>query len=165
MVVITGFAHYIPNSFTPDGDGVNDVWTPVIKGYNAGNLTIYNRWGKAVYNSDDLSKPWTGGDEWERLRPGEGSDKYLNLKRTRLDGPSHCISSAGGNTSTASITHPTEKRKFSIAELRRIGGFPDDFVLTGTFAQQWERIGRAVPPVMMMHIANTIKEEILCKIK
>lgn len=112
----------------------------------------------------DISK-YAIGDEWERLRPGEGSDKYLNLKRTRLDGPSHCISSAGGNTSTASITHPTEKRKFSIAELRRIGGFPDDFVLTGTFAQQWERIGRAVPPVMMMHIANTIKEEILCKIK
>jgi gliding motility-associated-like protein len=68
-VVITGFAHYIPNSFTPDGDGINDVWTPVIKGYSSGSLTIYNRWGEAVYNSDDLSKPWMGG--------AIGSDYYV----------------------------------------------------------------------------------------
>jgi DNA (cytosine-5)-methyltransferase 1 len=57
----------------------------------------------------------------------------------------------------------TEKRKFSIAELRRICAFPDDFQLTGAFAQQWERLGRAVPPVMMSHIAATIRDEILCK--
>lgn len=62
-------------------------------------------------------------------------------------------------------THPTEKRKFSIAELKRICAFPDDFILTGTYAQQWERLGRAVPPVMMSHIAATIRDEILCKIK
>jgi len=59
------------------------------------------------------------------------------------------------------IKSETEKRKFSIAELRRIGGFPDDFILTGTYAQQWERIGRAVPPVMMSHIAATIREKVL----
>ena len=56
-----------------------------------------------------------------------------------------------------------EKRKFTIAELRRICAFPDDFVLLGTYAQQWERLGRAVPPVMMSHIAATIRDEILSK--
>lgn len=56
-------------------------------------------------------------------------------------------------------------RKFSIAELKRICAFPDDFELTGTYAQQWERLGRAVPPVMMQHIAETIRDEVLCKIK
>lgn len=61
------------------------------------------------------------------------------------------------------IGHGTEKRKFSIAELRRICAFPDDFILTGTYAQQWERLGRAVPPVMMMYIAKTIRDEILAK--
>jgi DNA (cytosine-5)-methyltransferase 1 len=50
--------------------------------------------------------------------------------------------------------HPTERRRFSIAELRRICGFPDDFVLTGTYAQQWERLGRAVPPPMMAALAG-----------
>ena len=59
----------------------------------------------------------------------------------------------------------TEKRKFTIAELRRICAFPDDFILTGTYAQQWERLGRAVPPVMMSHIAATIRDDILAKVR
>ena len=104
------------------------------------------------------------GAEWEKLKPGEGSEKYLNLKRTRIDGPSHCISADGGNPSTAGVCHPTEKRKFTIAELKRICGFPDDFILEGTYAQQWERCGRAVPPVMMSHIAATVRDEILRKL-
>lgn len=112
----------------------------------------------------DISR-YAIGAEWDKLKPGEGSEKYLNLKRTRIDGPSHCISADGGNPSAAGVCHPTEKRKFTIAELKRICGFPDDFILEGTYAQQWERCGRAVPPVMMMHIANTIKTEILQKIK
>ena len=41
---------------------------------------------------------------------------------------------------------------------------PDDFILTGTYAQQWERLGRMVPPVMMGHIAKTIQREILNRI-
>jgi len=104
------------------------------------------------------------GAEWDNLKPGEGSEKYLNLKRTRIDGPSHCISADGGNPSTAGVCHPTEKRKFTIAELKRICGFPDDFILKGTYAQQWERCGRAVPPVMMSHIAATVRDEILRKL-
>lgn len=59
----------------------------------------------------------------------------------------------------------TETRKMTIAELKRICAFPDDFKLTGSYAQQWERLGRAVPPVMMMHIGKTIQTDILDKIK
>lgn len=53
------------------------------------------------------------------------------------------------------------KRKFTIAELKRICAFPDDFILTGSYAQQWERLGNSVPPVMMFHIAETIRDKIL----
>lgn len=53
----------------------------------------------------------------------------------------------------------------STSELKRACAFPDDFQLTGTCSQQWERLGRAVPPVMMSHIARTIRDEILCRIK
>ena len=68
--------------------------------------------------------------------------------------------SAGGWITTA-----TGKRKFTIAELRRICAFPDDFILHGSYEQQWERLGRAVPPVMMSHIAKTIRDEILLKVQ
>lgn len=112
----------------------------------------------------DISR-YAIGSEWDKLKPGEGSEKYLNLKRTRLDGPSHCISATGGGNGVASVTHPTEKRKFTIAELRRICGFPDDFILTGSYQQQWERLGRAVPPVMMMHIAAAIRDQVLRKLE
>ena len=40
---------------------------------------------------------------------------------------------------------------------------PDDFQLTGTYAQQWERLGRAVPPVMMYHVACVVRDEILAR--
>lgn len=66
-----------------------------------------------------------------------------------------------GKSSGGVVLSEGVKRKFSIAELRRICSFPDDFTLTGTYAQQWERLGRAVPPVMMSHIAATIVTKIL----
>ena len=53
-----------------------------------------------------------------------------------------------------------EPRSLSLAEARRLSSFPDDFELIGTKRQQWERIGRAVPPVMMGHVGQTIAREI-----
>lgn len=53
----------------------------------------------------------------------------------------------------------TERRKFSIAELRRVCGFPDDFILTGTYAQQWERLGRAVVPPMYWHVGAVLARD------
>ena len=58
-----------------------------------------------------------------------------------------------------------EKRKFTIDELKRICAFPDDFVLCGSYAQQWERLGNSVPPLMMKAIASTIRDSILSRIK
>lgn len=103
------------------------------------------------------------GKEWDKLKPGEQSDRFFQLVRPSPDGPSPCVTASGGTSSLAGVTHPNERRKFSIAELRRICGFPDDFVLTGTYAQQWERLGRAVPPVMMSHVAATVRDRILSK--
>jgi DNA (cytosine-5)-methyltransferase 1 len=113
----------------------------------------------------DISR-YAIGSEWERMgKPGTQSEKYFQLTRAPLDGQSGAITQRGSDNTVASVTHPTEKRKFSIAELKRICAFPDDFQLTGTYAQQWERLGRAVPPVMMFHVAKTIQEKILDRCK
>ena len=101
------------------------------------------------------------GREWDKLKPGQSSGRYFNLVRPHPDHPCPTICASHGHAGVASVTHPTEKRKLLIAELKRICGFPDDFVLTGTYAQQWERLGRAVPPVMMSHIAAVIRDQIL----
>jgi DNA (cytosine-5)-methyltransferase 1 len=73
--------------------------------------------------------------------------------------------SSSGNGLVTSVYSGTEKRKFTIAELKRICAFPDDFILKGTYAQRWERLGRAVPPVMMKAVAETIRDQILARIK
>jgi len=57
--------------------------------------------------------------------------------------------------------HPDEPRTLSIGELKRIQSLPDDFITTGKFAEQWERIGRMVAPYMMKHVAETMYERVL----
>lgn len=101
------------------------------------------------------------GKEWDKLKPGEASERYFNLVRPHPDAPCPTICASHGHPGIASVTHPIEKRKLAIAELKRICAFPDDFVLTGSYSQQWERLGRAVPPIMMAAVARTLRDEIL----
>jgi DNA (cytosine-5)-methyltransferase 1 len=114
-------------------------------------------------NETDISR-FAIGREWDRVRPGEKSEKYLNLVKAHPARPCPTVTQTAGNLGAAGVVHPSEKRKFTIPELKRICGFPDDFILTGSYMQQWERLGRAVPPIMMLQVARTIREEILCKL-
>jgi DNA (cytosine-5)-methyltransferase 1 len=104
------------------------------------------------------------GKEWARLGPGKKSAKYLNLVRAAWDKPSPTITKGVGKTrSLASVTHPTECRKYSIAEARRVASFPDEFGFAGTWGESLERIGNSVPPNLMRAIAEHIRTEILDK--
>jgi len=49
-------------------------------------------------------------------------------------------------------------RYLHLDECRRVCSFPDDFTLLGKFAQRWERLGRAVPPLMMAAVARPLAE-------
>jgi gliding motility-associated-like protein len=53
---------WVPNSFTPNGDDVNDVWLPIMKGYDPDNyrLFIYNRWGTIVFQTTNPEEAWLG---------------------------------------------------------------------------------------------------------
>ena len=105
-------------------------------------------------------------EEWDKLKPGEQSERYFSLQKAHPEKPCPAIlTPPGGSTRAASVCHPFERRKFTIAELKRICAFPDDFILTGTYAQQWARLGNAVPPLMMRAIAETVRDEIFKKIK
>lgn len=70
---------FIPNVFTPNGDGSNDVFfirnLPAESGSN--QLVISNRWGKEVFTSDNYQNDWDGtgaadGIYYYRLQVGEG---------------------------------------------------------------------------------------------
>jgi gliding motility-associated-like protein len=52
---------YVPNAFSPNGDGLNDTWNiPALRAYPEYEIQVFNRWGQAVYTSKDISKPWNG---------------------------------------------------------------------------------------------------------
>ena len=53
---------YVPNSFTPNGDGNNDVFAPMAIGVNPDDysLLIYDRWGGVIFESKSLKQPWDG---------------------------------------------------------------------------------------------------------
>ena len=53
---------YAPNAFTPNGDGINDRWQPVwVANTNATlELTIYDRWGHALFTAHDSAIAWDG---------------------------------------------------------------------------------------------------------
>lgn len=51
----------IPNIFTPNNDGVNDIFTPIKNvGIISINTHIYNRWGVQIFDSNSLSIDWSG---------------------------------------------------------------------------------------------------------
>ena len=58
-----GIIYYIPNTFTPDGDALNNIFNPIFtSGFDPKNyhLTIFNRWGQVVFESFDPKGGWDG---------------------------------------------------------------------------------------------------------
>ena len=53
---------HVPNSFTPNGDNLNDRWNiPGMALYADGLVTIYNRYGQVIFQSKNyVSNPWDG---------------------------------------------------------------------------------------------------------
>jgi len=63
VIIINGiYTLYVPNAFTPDGDGINDVFTPRSEGMSAENYEFYifNRWGELIFQSTQLGQGWDG---------------------------------------------------------------------------------------------------------
>ena len=51
---------FVPNSFTPNGDGKNDSFGAIAKAVYYYHLQIFNRMGRVVYETYDLNQKWTG---------------------------------------------------------------------------------------------------------
>lgn len=76
-LVLAPLTLYVPNAFTPDGDGINDNWFVVGDGIVEYELFIFDRWGQAVWHSTDLSDIWLGGTEGETHYVPNGVYSYL----------------------------------------------------------------------------------------
>ena len=61
----------IPNTFTPNGDGVNDYWDiKNLDTYPESIIQVFNRYGQVVYQSNGYAKPWDGASNGTSLPAG-----------------------------------------------------------------------------------------------
>ena len=99
------------------------------------------------------------------LRPnhmGELVSANYTLTRSSYELPAPTLTVTGQQPSgLAGVIHPEHDRKFTLPELKRLTGLPDDFVLTGTLGQAAERVCRMVPPFVTEAIAENIYRKIL----
>ena len=61
---------YMPNIFSPDGDGVNDRFEVGAIGIDNYEISIYNRWGNLVFRSNDIDDSWDGKFQGEYVMAG-----------------------------------------------------------------------------------------------
>lgn len=55
------FAPEIPNAFSPNNDGINDIWNiKYLSSYPGATVQVFDRYGKLVYNSVGYNSPWDG---------------------------------------------------------------------------------------------------------
>ena len=52
---------YVPTAFSPDGDGINDIFRPIALGIKSiESFRVYNRWGQMVYSTSQIGQGWNG---------------------------------------------------------------------------------------------------------
>ncbi len=62
---------FVPNIITPNGDGINDVFTvPCLSEYPDHELSIFNRWGDEVFRASPYKNNWEGTHKFSPLPPG-----------------------------------------------------------------------------------------------
>lgn len=61
---------FVPNAFTPDNDGKNDVLYVRTKYAKEIKFVVYNRWGEKVFKTEDVNKGWDGTIDGKKAEPG-----------------------------------------------------------------------------------------------
>jgi len=67
VIIQPDWSIYIPNAFTPNGDGTNDFFAPKAYGLLEYEMLIFNRWGDLIFTTSNLSIGWDG-----RVQDGSG---------------------------------------------------------------------------------------------
>jgi gliding motility-associated-like protein len=67
---------YIPNTFTPNNDGLNDVFLAEGHDLKRFELSIFNRWGERLFYTNDITTPWDGSDKGGAYYSQDGIYNY-----------------------------------------------------------------------------------------
>ncbi len=77
--------YFLPNAFTPNNDGVNDLYfgTGTFPGMQDFNLNIFNRWGELIFSTEDPSEGWNGRKQ--NKGPMEPNGVYICIVKYKND--------------------------------------------------------------------------------
>lgn len=77
---------YVPNAFTPNNDGINDAFRVYGNGITQFEISIFNRWGEIVYQSNDIDQFWNGSHQLGGHYVPDGIYSYvIKLKGQNTD--------------------------------------------------------------------------------
>jgi gliding motility-associated-like protein len=93
LIVGEDFGIYVPNAFTPNGDGLNDIFQPKGFGVTKYELWIYDRWGELMFTTKTFEEGWNGSKQKKAdvsypLTIEEGTYTWL-INCTSVFGKSH----------------------------------------------------------------------------
>lgn len=81
---------FVPDAFTPNGDGYNDVLEAKSEQLQSFEFSVMNRWGVVVFHSDDIAKGWDGTFEGTSAPVG-----YYYYKMTFVDDINQTVEKSG----------------------------------------------------------------------
>jgi len=93
--VVPYLSIYIPNSFTPNGDGINDTFGITGEAIKDFTMEVYNRWGQVIFQSKSYNDRWDG--TFDGVKAPQGTYVYrvtamgITGKRTTKDGSVNVI--------------------------------------------------------------------------
>ncbi len=70
---------YIPNAFTPTGDGINDSWRAKFWGVEEANTFVFDRWGELIWEGHELDSRWDGTYKGQKAK----TDTYVYLLKVK----------------------------------------------------------------------------------
>ncbi|HET6226930.1 MAG TPA: PKD domain-containing protein [Bacteroidia bacterium] len=83
VIIEPDYVLYIPNSFTPNADDVNEVFVAKGSFIMDYEMTIYDRWGSVIYETKDINLPWNGGyKNATKLMPADLYVYVIKVKAT-----------------------------------------------------------------------------------
>ena len=115
-------------------------------------------------------KKYASYADWHRIPYGHSRQSALGLSgfnciKVHPDKPSNTVRKSDGEIGMHGLMHWAERRRFTIAEFKRLCSFPDAFQFTGTYSDAVNRMGNSVPPLFMRAVAQHIRDTILIQQK
>ena len=128
--------------------------------------TVEQAWRGVVNDQAEVEWLIDCGKRYAAYKPypsmAQGANgRFGDFYRIHPKKPARAIVKFAGVVSARSVMHPTDQRRPTVAEFKRIASFPDSFEFCGEWKNRVERIGNSVPPNLMRAIAEHVRAHIL----